>query len=72
MIKRIDVAVLDAVRSIVDGTFAGGQRDLGLREHGVGFVADDRNAGRLSPEIIATARRLEAAIVAGSIEVPSQ
>ncbi len=72
MIKRIDVAVLDAVRSIVDGTFAGGRRDLGLREHGVGFVADDRNASRLSPEIIATARRIEAAIVAGTIEVPSQ
>lgn len=72
MIKRIDVAVLDAVRSVVDGSFAGGQRELGLREHGVGFVADERNAGRLPPEVIATARRLEAAIVAGTIVVPAQ
>lgn len=72
MVKRVDVAVVDAIRSVIDGTFAGGERELGLAEDGVGFVANDDNARLLPPEVVARARRLAADIAAGRVEVPSQ
>lgn len=72
MIKRVDVAVVDAIASVLRGTFAGGTRELGLADGGVGFVADEHNADRLPPDVVASARRLEQAIIAGAVEVPSQ
>jgi basic membrane protein A len=72
MIKRVDVAVVDAIASVLRGTFAGGTRELGLDGGGVGFVADEHNADRLPPDVVAAARRIEQAIIAGTIEVPSQ
>jgi basic membrane protein A len=72
MIKRVDVAVVDVTRAVVDRTFRGGIVELGLAEGGVGFVADARNADRLPPAIVARARAIADDIVAGRIEVPSQ
>jgi len=72
MIKRVDVAVVDAVRAVAERRFEGGLRELGLADDGVGFVADERNRRLLPPEVVAEARRLAAEIVAGRIEVPSQ
>jgi len=70
MVKRIDVAVVEAARTVLDGTFEGGIRELGLAEDGVGFVADERNRGLLSPEIEARARAIAADVVSGAISVP--
>jgi basic membrane protein A len=72
MIKRVDVAVIEAVRSVVEGRFRGGLHELGLAEDGVGFVADDRNAELLPPAVVARARAIAADIVAGRIRVPAQ
>ncbi|MGE0546694.1 MAG: BMP family protein [Kofleriaceae bacterium] len=72
MLKRVDVAVLDAVRLVIDGTFRGGLRELGLADQGVGFVADERNRHLLPPDVVQRANRLAADIIAGKIEVPSQ
>jgi basic membrane protein A len=72
MIKQVDVAVVEAARAVVEGRFAGGERELGLAEDGVGFVADERNADRLPPEVVARARAIVADIVAGKIQVPSR
>lgn len=71
MVKGIDAAVFDAIRRTQDGTFAGGVRQFGLAEQGVGFV-DDANNRALIPE--AVRQRLAAlrdSIVAGRIVVPS-
>lgn len=72
MVKRVDVAVLDVVRQVIDGTFRGGLRELGLAEQGVGFVADERNRLLLPPEVVARARQLGADIIAGEIRVPDR
>ncbi len=73
MLKRVDVAVVDVVRAVVEGHFEGGtMRVLGLAEDGVGFVADERNADRLPPEVVERARAIAAEIAAGTIEVPTQ
>jgi basic membrane protein A len=72
MLKRVDVAVVDAIRSVVEGRFAGGVTELGLAEHGVGFVADEHNRVLLPPAIVAKAQLIADQIVAGAIEVPSK
>ncbi|MFN9578307.1 MAG: BMP family protein [Gemmatimonadota bacterium] len=71
MVKGIDAAVFDAIRRVRDGTFAGGVRQFGLAERGVGFV-DDANNRALIPDPVR--RRLAAlldSILAGRIVVPS-
>jgi basic membrane protein A and related proteins len=72
MVKRVDVAVVDVVKQVIDGTFRGGERELGLAENGVGFVSDDRNRALLPPEVVAKAKQLAADIVDGKIRVPDR
>ncbi len=70
MVKRVDVAVFDAVRAVLEGTFAGGVRELGLADDGVGFVARDDEL--LPPAVRVRAEQLAKDVIAGRIEVPSQ
>jgi basic membrane protein A len=72
MVKRVDVAVVDVVKQVIDGSFRGGQRELGLAENGVGFVADERNRALLPPDVVARAKQLSAEIIAGKIRVPDR
>jgi len=70
MVKRVDLAVLEASRAHAEGRFAGGVYEAGLAEGQVGYVLDDNNRDRLTPEVLARLRELERQIVAGEIEVP--
>ena len=73
MVKRVDVAVVDIIQDVSDGTFRGGLHELGLAEHGVTFVADERNQGRLLPlEVVQRAKVLRDEIIAGTIVVPEK
>jgi basic membrane protein A len=73
MLKRVDVAVVDAVRAVIDGSFRGGAiQVLGIAEEGVGFVSDERNADRLPAEVVERARAIAARVAAGEIEVPTR
>jgi basic membrane protein A len=71
MIKRVDVAVVDIIKDVIDHKFTGGVHELGLAEHGVTFVADEHNVPRLlPPEVVQRAKALADEIVAGKIQVP--
>jgi basic membrane protein A len=70
MLKRVDVAVVDVIRSVVEDRFTGGMIELGLAEGAIGFVSDERNRHLLPPEIVARARLYADDIVAGRIRVP--
>ena len=72
MIKRVDVAVVDIVKDVIAKRFRGGIHELGLAEHGVGFVADERNAKLLPIDVVQQVRKLGDQIVAGTLKVPSQ
>lgn len=72
MVKRVDVAVVDAIRDVSAGTLRGGLRELGLAEHGVTFVADERNRHLLPIEVVQRVRALADDIVAGKIQVPER
>ncbi len=65
--KGLDVAVVDAVRDLSEGTFAGETFNLGLVENGVSVGDPD---GKLSADITAAVEAYRQAIIAGTIVVP--
>jgi basic membrane protein A and related proteins len=72
MVKRVDVAVLDIIRELAAGRFAGGIHELGLAEDGVGFVADERNRTLLPLEVVTAVKALAQDIIAKKIVVPDR
>ena len=71
MVKGVDAAVFDAIRSVKDSSFTGGIRNFGLREQGVGYVYDEYNAALIPQQVHARVEQLRDSIVAGYITVPS-
>jgi basic membrane protein A and related proteins len=70
MVKGIDEAVFDAIRSVKEGRFTGGVRQLGLAEKGVGYVYDANNKALIPDSVRSRLLALEADIIAGRIVVP--
>lgn len=71
MVKKVDVAVFDAISRARDGKFTGGILSEGLKEGGVDYVSNERNARWITPEIKARVEELRREIVEGRITVPS-
>jgi basic membrane protein A len=72
MVKRLDVAVYEAIKRVKDGTFKGGIYDFGLAQDGVGYVFDDNNRALVSEAVRQRVELLKADVVAGRIVVPSK
>ena len=72
MIKRVDVAVFDAIKSAKEGTFQGGTRVFGLKEEGIGFVYDDNNKKLIPEEVYKKVMDLRQQIIDGKIAVPEK
>lgn len=72
MVKRVDRAVLEASKAVVEGRFQGGVKTLGLAEGGVDYVWDERNQQLLPPTVRAQLEALRAELVAGKIRVPTE
>jgi len=69
-VKRVDTAVFDAVKLVVDGKFKGGNITFGLKDNGVGI-------GKISPKVpkseIAKVMQIRADIIAGNIKnIPTE
>jgi basic membrane protein A len=71
MVKGVDEAVFDVTKLVKDGRFKGGIYQLGLREHGVGYVYDEHNRALIPDSVRARVEQLRAEIIAGRITVPS-
>jgi basic membrane protein A len=71
MVKGIDVAVLDAVQRVKDGTFTGGIYTFGLAQNGVGYVYDEHNKALIPDSVHARLEQIKSDIVAGKINVQS-
>jgi basic membrane protein A len=71
MIKNVDLAVFESVRSFIDGKFSGGIRAMGLREKGVGFVQNDQNSKLLDRDNLNQVLALQSKIIAGKLIVPA-
>jgi basic membrane protein A len=71
MVKGVDEAVFDVIKLVKEHQFKGGIYQLGLAEHGVGYVYDAKNRALIPDSVRARVEALDADIVAGRINVPS-
>ncbi len=69
MLKRVDVAVYNAMNDAKEDKFTYGFNVLGLAEDGVGYAMDDNNKDLVSAEMLEAVEKAKADIIAGNIEV---
>ncbi|WP_339712382.1 BMP family ABC transporter substrate-binding protein [uncultured Sneathiella sp.] len=69
MMKRVDVAVYNALMTAKEGTWKPGIQVLGLAEDGVGFSVDEWNKDLLTEDMIAKLNAARNDIIDGKIKV---
>lgn len=69
MVKRVDNAVYDVVRDVLDNKFSGGFHAFGLDKDGVAYAMDANNKGIIPDDVILRVEQSKAKIVAGEIKV---
>jgi basic membrane protein A len=69
MVKRVDNAVYDIVKDVVNRKFQAGFHVFGLESEGVGYVIDQYNKDLVSPEAINAVEEAKKKIIAGQIKV---
>jgi basic membrane protein A len=68
-VKRVDNAVYDIVKDVVDHQFKPGLHVFGLDKDGVGYAMDDYNKDLVPPEAIQEAEDAKKKIISGEIKV---
>ncbi|HEY2847594.1 MAG TPA: BMP family ABC transporter substrate-binding protein [Pyrinomonadaceae bacterium] len=69
MVKRVDNAVYDVVKEVLDGKFDGGFHSFGLDKDGVAYAMDDNNKGIIPPDVITKVEAAKQEIISGQIKV---
>ena len=69
MLKRVDVAVFEIIKDVVEGRFTGGVHVYGLEVDGVGYALDEYNRDLIPEDVIERVERIKRDIVAGRIHV---
>ena len=70
MLKRVDLAVLNAIKESKDGKFVAGTTRSGLKDGGVDYALDSFNEKLLTPDILARVDGMKKDIIAGKVKVP--
>lgn len=70
MLKRVDVAVFDTIKTIADGTYKAEVARFGLQNQGVDFAMDEYNAKLVPADVLKQVNDLKQQIIAGKIVVP--
>jgi basic membrane protein A len=69
MLKRIDNAVFDVVKELVEGRFKAGIHVFGLENEGVGYALDEYNENLIPPALREEIERIKKDIIEGRIKV---
>jgi basic membrane protein A and related proteins len=69
MIKRVDVAVFNTVKELIEGRFKGGIHEFGLENDGIGYALDDYNRNLIPQSVLDEVERAKKEIIAGRIQV---
>lgn len=69
MVKRVDLAVYEALKSAKNGNFQPGKLNLGLKEKGVDYALDAYNKDLITDEMKAKVEDAKAKIISGEIKV---
>ena len=69
MVKRVDNAVYDVVKEVLENKFQGGFHTFGLEKDGVAYSMDEHNKSLIPDNIIADVEEARKKIIAGEIKV---
>ncbi len=69
MLKRVDVATYDVMKTAKDGAFKPGIKSLGLAQDGVGYAMDDNNKDLVTADMTAKVEAAKADIIGGKLAV---
>lgn len=69
MIKRVDLAVYNAMNDVKNDKFEPGILALGVAEDGVGYALDEHNASLVTEDMKAAVEKAKADIISGAIKV---
>ncbi len=69
MVKRVDNAVYQMVKEVVEGNFQAGFHVYGLDKDGVGYSLDDFNKPLIKPEVLQDVEAARQKIINGEIKV---
>jgi basic membrane protein A len=69
MVKRVDNAVYDAVKEVLENRFVGGFHTFGLDKDGVAYSVDQHNKALIPDDVIQKAEEAKSRIVSGEIKV---
>ena len=69
MLKRVDVAVYEIIKDVVEGEFCGGPHIYGLEIDGVGYALDEHNQDLIPPHVLDRVEEIKGEIVSGKIKV---
>lgn len=64
------VAAFEGIKSCVEGKFAPGTYELGIRENGIDLTEMQYAIEYVSPEVLEFPSRIREEIIAGNIQVP--
>ncbi|MBX3227782.1 MAG: BMP family ABC transporter substrate-binding protein [Labilithrix sp.] len=70
MIKRVDVAVFETIKAVLEDRFVAGAHVFGLADEGVDYVHEGPHAAAIPAAVKAKVEDLRADVVAGRIHVP--
>lgn len=70
MLKRVDVAVFEAIRDAKEGRLQGGTMRFGLKNSGVDLAMDEHNAALMTPAMKQKLEELKSQIISGALRVP--
>ncbi len=70
MMKRVDVATYEVIKSVVQKAFKGGVREFGLANNGVGYALDQYNKALIPASVVSKLEVLKQQIIKGQIKVP--
>jgi basic membrane protein A and related proteins len=70
MVKKVDVAVFETIKKVMENKFESGVYEFGLVDDGVGFVYDDNNRAFIPQSVVDEVNGLGKQIIAGAIKVP--
>lgn len=69
MVKRVDNAVYDVVKEVLDGSFKGGFHTFGLDKNGVAYAMDEHNENLIPKEVRQRVEEAKGKIISGEIKV---
>jgi len=69
MVKRVDLAVFEAMKDAKSGNWKGGIKVLGLSDGGVDYAIDEYNEALITPEMKTKVEAAKADIISGKIKV---